>query len=305
MNPISSIDVVGLGALGVLYADFFTRALGKDRVRVLANRDRVERYRREGVILNGRPCDFQYADAASETRPAELLLFSVKFGALKEATAEVAHLVGPDTTIISVLNGISSEQLLGDAFGAEKIVWCVSQKAAALKEGNRASVRGVGTLALGIPAGQDPERFRAVVDFMERTGFPCELPEDIHRHMWSKLLCNTGCNQVVMVYEGDYGTIQHPGEARDRMIAAMREVVRVANAEGVALSEADVEAWVAILDSFDPNSEPSMRQDGKAHRKSEVELFSGTIRRLAAKHGIPVPVNDWLYERVVEMEAAY
>ena len=305
MKPISSIDIVGLGALGVLYADFFTRALGRDRVRVLADHDRIQRYRREGVILNGQPCDFQYADAAEETRPAELLLFAVKFGALKDAMAEVAHLVGPDTTILSVLNGISSEQLLGEAFGPEKIVWCVSQKGASLKEGNHVSVRGVGTLALGIPAGQDPERFRAVVDFMERTGFPCELPEDIHRHMWSKLLCNTGCNQVVMVYEGNYGTIQRPGEARDRMIAAMREVVQVANAEGVALSEADVNAWVAILDGFDPNSEPSMRQAGKARRKSEVELFSGTIRRLAAKHGISVPVNDWLYERVAEMEAAY
>lgn len=48
-----------------------------------------------------------------------------------------------------------------------------------------------------------------------------------------------------------------------------------------------------------------MRQDGKNHRKSEVELFAGTIRRLAAKHGIPVPVNDWLYEQVQEMERAY
>ena len=305
MKPISSIDVVGLGALGVLYADFFTRALGKDRVRVLADRERVARYRRDGVILNGRPLDLQYADAAEETRPAELLLFAVKFGALEDAMAEVSHLVGPDTTIISVLNGISSEQLLGEAFGPEKVVWCVSQKGASLKEGNHVSVRGVGTLALGIPTGQDTARFRAVVDFMERTGFPCELPEDIHRHMWSKLLCNTGCNQVVMVYEGDYGTIQRPGEARERMIAAMREVVQVANAEGVDLSEDDVQAWVSILDGFDPSSEPSMRQDGKARRKSEVELFSGTIRRLAAKHSIPVPVNDWLYKKVAEMEAAY
>ena len=63
MKPISSIDIVGLGALGVLYADFFTRALGRDRVRVLADHDRIQRYRREGVILNGQPCDFQYADA--------------------------------------------------------------------------------------------------------------------------------------------------------------------------------------------------------------------------------------------------
>ena len=157
MKEIKTVGVIGLGALGILYAHLLTEGLGREHALVLADRDRVERYRREGVILNGRPCDFQYADAAEETRPAELLLFAVKFGALKDAMAEVAHLVGPDTTILSVLNGISSEQLLGEAFGPEKIVWCVSQKGASLKEGNHVSVRGVGTLALGIPAGQDPD----------------------------------------------------------------------------------------------------------------------------------------------------
>ena len=85
----------------------------------------------------------------------------------------------------------------------------------------------------------------------------------------------------------------------------VKQAVAVANAEGIPLSEEDVRSWVAIIDSFLPEGEPSMRQDGKAHRKSEVELFSGTIRRLAARHGIAVPVNDWLYEKVQEMESAY
>ena len=89
------------------------------------------------------------------------------------------------------------------------------------------------------------------------------------------------------------------------MIGAMREVVAVANAEGVPLSEQDVTTWVDIIDHLPSDGEPSMRQDGKNRRKSEVELFSGTIRRLAAKHGIPVPVNDWLYEQIQEMERAY
>ena len=62
---------------------------------------------------------------------------------------------------------------------------------------------------------------------------------------------------------------------------------------------------MSIIDSFPAGGEPYMRQDGKAHRKSEVELFSGTIRRLARKHGIAVPVNDRIYEQVQAMEAAY
>ena len=61
----------------------------------------------------------------------------------------------------------------------------------------------------------------------------------------------------------------------------------------------------AIIDGLDPAAEPSMRQDGKARRKSEVDLFAGTVCRLGKKHGIPVPVNDWLYEQILAMEAAY
>ena len=107
------------------------------------------------------------------------------------------------------------------------------------------------------------------------------------------------------MFQCSYRELQAPGQARDAMIGAMREVVQVANAEGVPLSEQDVEQWVAVIDGLPPEAESSMRQDGKAHRKSEVELFAGTIRKLAQKHGLSVPVNDWLYEKIAEMEAAY
>ena len=108
-----------------------------------------------------------------------------------------------------------------------------------------------------------------------------------------------------MVFQCDYSLLHRPGRARDTMIGAMREVAAVANAEGVPLSERDVTEWVGIIDALPDDGEPSMRQDSKQHRKSEVELFAGTIRRLAKKHGIPVPVNDWLYDQVQQMEAAY
>ena len=62
---------------------------------------------------------------------------------------------------------------------------------------------------------------------------------------------------------------------------------------------------MALLDSFSPEGKPSMRQDGEAHRKSEVELFAGTMVRLGQKHGVSLPVNEWLYDREREIEAGY
>lgn len=305
MKDIQRVGIIGLGALGVLYADLFTRAMGKDAVLVLADAERAASYAAQGTFLNGALCAFHYADAARVAEPVDLLIFAVKFGGLPDAMETCRHLVGPETTLLSVLNGISSEQVLSAAFGPERVVWCVAQKMSALKEENRAVCRQIGELAVGVPAGQDNCHLRRLTAFWDGIAFPYTLPQDIRVHMWGKLLCNTGCNQAAMVYQCGYGGLQHPGEGRDTMISAMREVVTVANAEGIPLSEDDVVSWVGVIDSFGPEGEPSMRQDGKAHRKSEVELFAGTICRLAAKHGLAVPANEWLYQRVREMEQAY
>lgn len=289
---IQKIDIVGLGALGVMYADFFTKKLGKEHVRVLADSNRIARYRRDTLTFNGEVCDFQYCDAARESRPSQLILFAVKYGALQEAMEEVAHLVDEHTILISALNGIRSEEDLGRRFGKEKVVHCIAQKMDALKEGNTAACANRGELALGILGEDRKENLDAVTDFFERTGFAYSCPEDMHHAMWGKLLCNVGVNQTVSMYEGTYRTVQQEGEAREMMKAAMAEVILVANAEGVDLKQADLDQWVSIIDTLNPDGEPSMRQDSKAGRKTEVSLFAGTICELGRKHNIATPVND-------------
>lgn len=305
MKEIKTVGLIGLGALGTLYAHLLTEQFDKGQVLVLADRDRIQRYCEEGMYYNGQLCDFNYMDATEVQEPVNLLLFAVKFGGLANAMETCRHLITPETTLVSVLNGIASEPMLGEAFSPEQVVWCVAQKMSARKAGNEVVVEPIGELALGVPAGQSEAHLQRLTAFFDRIRFPYSLPADICTHLWSKLLCNTGLNQAAMVFQCGYGSLQLPGKARDTMLSAMREVVAVGNAENIPLSEADIEAWVSIIDHFPPEGSPSMRQDSIAHRKSEVELFAGTIRRLAKKHGISVPVNDWLYEKIQEMEASY
>ncbi|MDE7018195.1 MAG: ketopantoate reductase family protein [Lachnospiraceae bacterium] len=295
---INRIDIVGLGALGVMYADFFTRKLGKEHVRVLADEERITRYQKEQLTFNGEICDFQYCDAAKEKRPAQLLLYAVKYGALETAMEETAHLVGEDTILIAVLNGIRSEDDLGRRFGMEKVVHCIAQKMDAMKEGNTAVCKNKGELALGVLDGGREENLAAVKAFFDETGFAYSCPQDMRHAMWAKLLCNVGVNQTVSLCAGTYRDVQQEGEERERMKAAMRETILVANAEGVDLSEKDLDDWVAIIDTLNPDGEPSMRQDSKAGRKTEVALFAGTICELGKKHGIATPVNDMFLERI-------
>ncbi len=291
-KAITTIDIVGLGALGVMYAEFFTGKLGKEKVRILADRERVERYKKEQITFNGEICDFQYCDAAKESSPSELLLFAVKYGALEAAMEETAHLIGENTILLSVLNGIRSEEDLGRKFGREKVVHCIAQKMAAMKEGNAAFCTNKGELAIGVLDGGRKENLAAVKEFFDRTGFSYSCPADMRHAMWGKLLCNVGVNQTVSLFEGTYRSVQQEGEAREMMKAAMRETILVANAEGVALSERDMADWISIIDGLNPDGEPSMRQDSKAGRKTEVGLFAGTVCELGKKHGIATPVND-------------
>lgn len=196
------------------------------------------------------------------------------------------------------MNGIRSEEDLGRKFGKEKVVHCIAQKMAAMKEGNAAFCTNPGELALGVLDGGKEENLNVVKTFFDEIGFAYSCPADMRHAMWGKLLCNVGVNQTLALCEGTYRSVQQEGEEREMMKAAMRETILVANAEGVDLTEKDLEDWVAVIDSLNPDGEPSMRQDSKAGRKTEVVLFAGTICELGKKHCIATPVNDIFMEKI-------
>ena len=302
---IERIAIVGMGALGVLYGDFLTEHLGRDRVGFVVNAERRARYERMEITANGRRCDFRLIDANDSGHPADLVIFAVKATALQQAMEDAAGQIGPDTVILSVLNGITSEQLLEARFGGKNVVYCVAQGMDAVKQGGALTYTVIGQLCVGVPSEEKRPALDAVCELFDRIGLPYSREADILHRLWSKFMLNVGVNQVVMVCEGTYGTIQVPGMPREMMIAAMREVLELSKYEGVNITEDDLNFYVDLMNTMSPQGMPSMRQDGLARRKSEVELFSGTVCRLAKEHGLSVPVNEWLYAKVKEMEAAY
>ena len=230
------------------------------------------------------------------------MVFAVKCSGLPAAIELARPLVGEGTALLSLLNGISSEQMLIDAFGAEHVLYCVAQKMDAVKEGNAITYGHMGNLQIGLLGGGTSSLMERTLALLTAGGVPYELPEDILHSQWSKLMLNTGVNQVTAAYGLSYAGIQKDGEPRRKMIAAMEEVRAVAAAEGVQLTEEEVRQWLISLDGLNPEGMTSMRQDRKAGRRTEVELFSGTIRRLGQAHGIPTPVNDELYAAIRKAE---
>ena len=118
-------------------------------------------------------------------------------------------------------------------------------------------------------------------------------------------MLNVGVNQTCMVYDVPYGDVVVPGKPRDTMLAAMREVMDLAAAQGITLTERDLQDYLGILDRIDPEAMPSMRQDSLQQHPSEVEIFAGTVLELGRSLGVATPVNRFLYDRIHEIEAAY
>lgn len=301
---IETVTIVGAGALGTVVGDAMVKSLGPEKVRFLADGDRLDRCRVQGVLYNGERCDFRFSDG-TEGEPADLLIFAVKGPALEAAMDLAEPSVGPDTIILSLLNGISSEETLSLRFGWEKVLYTVTQGLDPVREGNTVVRKGDGTIFVGVPQ-EDyfdrEEKLAETVAFLERVGLPVRREEDILHRMWCKFMLNVGVNQVCMAYETDYAGVQQPGEARETMIAAMNEVRKVSACQGVLLTQKDLQEYLAVVDSLTPASIPSMRQDGLARRKTEVEMFAGTVRTLADQYGMRVPVNETLHQKIKEME---
>ncbi len=310
MQSINHVTVIGMGALGLLYGDFFLEKLGAGSVTFLADPKRAEKYNGQEMFCNGKSRRFSVVTpeelSASRGR-AELLMFAVKGTGLLEAVELSRPIVGEDTVILSVLNGITSEEIIEENLKKGTVIPCVAQGMDATKEGSRLSFSSMGELRIGISPDEEAKRpqLEQVSAFFTQSGFPFAVESDIRHRMWSKWMLNVGVNQVLMVEEGVYRDVQHPGPSRERMKAAMRETMTVAQMEGIPLTEADLEDYLALVDSLAPDNMPSMRQDGLARRPSEVELFAGTVLRKAERYGLDVPVNRELYRAIKEREAQY
>ena len=227
--------------------------------------------------------------APGEPSPADLLLVAVKQHHLADAIEDVRGVVADGTLILSLLNGISSEAVLGAAFGSEKVLPAFVVGNDVVREGTRTRYTRLGKLVFGATTNDpaDP-RVVAVRGLLERARIPCAVPADILGEQWWKFMLNVGVNQVSAVLRAPYRAFALP-EVQDLVRRAALEVVAVSRHEGVRLGPEDVERIFPILATLGPDGKTSMLQDVEAGRKTEVEISPGPWPRSAAGTGWPPP----------------
>ncbi|MCI1207244.1 MAG: ketopantoate reductase family protein [Microbacteriaceae bacterium] len=289
-----NISLIGLGAIGASYLAQIQDRIPDATLRVIADGDRADRIEREGVVVNGHPHHFDVTRPGNQVKPADLLLFSVKENGLDEAIEQAAGQVDGHTIILSLLNGITSEQRIRNAYGSgPHILLSLAVAIDAVRHGREVTYTSLGHISFGEAHNEEPysDAVRLVRDLFERAAIEYQIPEDMRRALWWKYMVNSGINQVSAVLEAPYGVFQREeAPARQLMLETMREVIAVANAAGVPLGEQDLTDWLAMLDRLGPRSRTSMAQDVAAHRPTEVGMFAGSLVPMGQKLGVPTPI---------------
>jgi len=298
------VAIIGAGALGAIYGSLLYQA-DPASVYFIADGERGRRLARDGVVVNGSRFAIPVRTPEQAT-PADLVIVAVKYHQLPEACAQIKRAVGPETVLLSVMNGIDSEERLGESYGSDKLLYGLSLGIDAVRVGNAVSFSNQGRIVFGEKRNEVlSDRVRRIGDLFDRAGIAHVTPVDMIRSLWFKYMINVGVNQVSALLGLSYGRLRCDPAARELMEAAMREVIALAKALEVDLAEADIQEFYRVLDTLDGDGKTSMLQDVEARRKTEVEMLAGTMLVLGERHGVATPVNRRLFDGLRRIEAGF
>ena len=300
LNEIKTVHIIGLGAVGATYGSIL-HDYDKNCVKVIIDSHRLPKYK-EGTVINQKRYFFDLQVPRDGDLKAELIIIAVKGGDLQETIDLITPLVGSDTIILSLLNGITSEDTLSQAFGREKVLhgFCVAIDS--LRENNEVNFSSSGKIVFGEYYPEVKGKAALVADLFSKAGISYSIPEDILREMWWKFMLNVGINQTSAILRAPYWVYGSIAEARTLLASACREVIPLAEKEGISLTEADIDKYIEITKGLSSFGKTSMLQDIEAGRKTEVESFALVVINLGKKHNIPTPLNEMLYLMIRVLE---
>ena len=212
MHEIQHVAVLGAGAMGAYFAAQFFQAPGFS-TNLIARGRRYERLRTHGLTINGvhHAISISHPDRVAD--PADLIIVALKHHHLPGALPDLANFIHPNTTIVSIMNGLDSEKLIGAEYGMEKLLYTVSVGIDALREGDQIVYTQPGIHYFGEEGNPSlSPRVKRVQQAFDQAGIAHKTPPDMVRMLWWKFMINVGMNQASAVTRAPYGDI--PKHAR-------------------------------------------------------------------------------------------
>ncbi len=291
------IAIVGCGAMGSVYAGLLADA-GNEVLVVDRWEAHIRAIAAEGLRVEGASGDRRVRIAAYTTTPAQqvdMIVIAVKAAEAAAAAAEAAPLLGPDSVVITIQNGLGSADAVASALGADRLmVGIAGGFGASLKAPGHAHHNGMRTIRMGAYAGLPFARVEQAVRVWQDAGFQAEAARDIAVMQWEKLICNVAYSAPCTLTGLTIGEVMDDPDIGAISRAAASEAWQVARKAGIAITIEDPVAHVRTFGAGIPRAKPSMLLDFEAGRRCEIDVINGAIPREAAKLGEEAPVNSVL-----------
>jgi len=307
-----TVAVVGAGAVGCFYGAMLARA--GLRVTLIGRPQHVEAIERDGLKLDmaGRVETIRAAASTdlAAVRGAGLVLFCVKSTDTDAVARDLAPLLEPQATILSLQNGVENASTIARHV-RQAVVPAVVYVATAMAGPGAVKHFGRGDLVIGAlnaVIAREPAvaaMLRELVELFAPAGVTVTISADVMAELWSKLLVNCAYNAISALAQAPYARLAALPAIRELQQGIVREVVALAQAEGIALQfEAALQAVERIAVTM-PAQYSSTAQDMARHKPSEIDHLNGFVARRGRELGVAVPINQTLHALVKLVESGY
>ena len=297
------IAVLGAGALGCAMGSCLSEA-GHEVWLINRRADHVQAMNRHGLTMRIAGADRQIPvraactaqEMAAQTGAADLVVVLVKSFHTQQAISSATSIVGPNTVVLSLQNGLGHEDVLAAVVGREKVV-AGKTYAGGVMLGPGHIIRGTEgkETHIGELDGRVTERVRRIAEVFNAAGLITHISDNIMGTMWDKLLVNVATGALSGITHLTYGDLYQVPEVKACALAAVKEAMDVAQASGIRLSVSNPEEpWTRAAAGLPAEFKASMLQSLEKGSITEVDYVNGSVVRWGQKCGVPTPVNRTL-----------
>jgi len=300
------IAVVGVGAIGSVYAALFAEA-GHDVWAIDTWSEHVDAINRRGLTLTGFTGDRTVAMNAStlvaDAGPCDLYVIATKTAGAASAAQAIAPLLPAEAYVVAIQNGLGAAERIIEHVPADQVMVGVAQGfGAEIIDPGHSNHKGMQMLRLGELNGGLTDRLRRIQQVWAGAGFPAKAFDNVGQLIWEKYVCNVAVGGPCLVSGLTVGQLVASADWRPVAMGCATEAFEIAQALGIELSFDDpvtyVDAFVAKL----PDAKPSMLLDHENGRRSEIEAINGQVPILGRRVGMPTPYNDTICATVRTLE---
>jgi len=299
------IAIIGTGGAGGYFGGKL--ALAGNNVTFLARGEHLKAIKENGLSVKSISGDFHVhpakaTDKISEIGKSDLIILGVKAWQVKEITRELKTIIGTETSVIPLQNGILAAEELSFGLNPQNILCGLCKIMSKIESPGIINHFGIDPAVIfGEQDNSKTDHVFKIKELFKKSGVNAKIPDDIHVELWKKFIPICG-SALLAVARSTYGEILEIKETRKLMYDLLEEIYLLSQKAGIKIKQDYVEKSIAFMDTFPYDSTSSLTRDVWEGKPSEIEYQNGTVVRLGEKYGVDTPINRFIYNCILPME---